>query len=60
MHKTYIETGKTVYNDYLEIKGDVLTTDDYVAFPYGTQAIDGAKANLPEDAMLGEEEVAAE
>lgn len=60
VHKTYIETGKTVYNDYLEIKGDVLTMDDYVAFPYGTQAIDGAKANLPEDAMLGEEEVAAE
>ncbi len=60
VHKTYIQTGKTVYNDYLEIKGDVLTTADYVAFPYGTQAIDGAKANLPEDAVLGESEAPTE
>ncbi|MFR2345752.1 MAG: hypothetical protein ACLS68_12685, partial [Acutalibacteraceae bacterium] len=60
VHKTYIQTGKTVYNEYLEIKGDVLTADDYIAFPYGAQAIDGARANLPENAALGGEEAAAE
>ena len=45
VHKTYIKTGKTIYNQYLEIKSDTLTEEDYVAFPYGTSAIDGAKAN---------------
>ena len=60
VHKTYIQTGKTVYNEYLEIKGDVLTADDYIAFPYGAQAIDGARANLPENAALGGEEAVAE
>lgn len=60
VHKTYIQTGKTVYNEYLEIKGDALTMDDYIAFPYGTQAIDGAKANLPEDADLDEGVVTTE
>lgn len=49
VHKTYITTGKTIYNEYLEIKSDNLTEDDYVAFPYGTSAIDGAKANGMEE-----------
>ena len=49
VHKTYIKTGKTIYNQYLEIKSDTLTEEDYVAFPYGTSAIDGAKANGTEE-----------
>ena len=49
VHKTYIKTGKTIYNQYLEIKSDTLTEEDYVAFPYGTSAIDGAKANDMEE-----------
>ena len=49
VHKTYIKTGKTIYNQYLEIKSDTLTEEDYVAFPYGTSAIDGAKANGMEE-----------
>lgn len=53
VHKTYIQTGKTVYNEYLEIKDNSLSTEDYIAFPYGSAAIDGAKANLPEDVELG-------
>lgn len=58
VHKEYIQTGKTVYNEYLEIKSSNLTQEDYVAFPYGTSAIEGAKANLPEDADIsGEEEI---
>ncbi|MCI5652597.1 MAG: efflux RND transporter periplasmic adaptor subunit, partial [Ruminococcus bromii] len=56
VHKEYVQTGKTVYNEYLEIKSDNLTQDDYVAFPYGTAAIEGAKANLPEDVEIGGEE----
>lgn len=50
VHKEYIQTGKTIYNEYLEIKNAALTTEDYLAFPYGSSAVDGAKANLPEDA----------
>ena len=58
VHKEYIQTGKTVYNEYLEIKSDNLSQDDYIAFPYGTAAIEGAKANLPEDVELyGEEDM---
>lgn len=58
VHKEYIQTGKTVYNEYLEIRSDNLSQDDYIAFPYGTAAIEGAKANLPEDAELyGEEDM---
>lgn len=58
VHKEYVQTGKTVYNEYLEIKSDNLTQDDYVAFPYGTAAIEGAKANLPEDVEIdGEEDI---
>lgn len=58
VHKEYIQTGKTVYNEYLEIKSDNLTQNDYVAFPYGTAAIEGAKANLPEDVEIdGEEDI---
>ena len=49
VHKTYIKTGKTIYNQYLEIKSNTLTEEDYVAFPYGTSAIDGAKANGMEE-----------
>lgn len=57
VHKTYIKTGKTIYNSYLEIKGGELTLEDYIAFPYGTNAIEGAKANLPEDALPNEEDL---
>ena len=49
VHKTYVTTGKTIYNQYVEIKSDNLTENDYVGFPYGTSAIDGAKANGMEE-----------
>lgn len=53
IHKEYIETGKTVYSDYVEIKSDNLKAQDYIAFPYGTNAVEGARANLDEDISLG-------
>lgn len=50
IHKTYIQTGKTIYSEYTEIKSNNLTEEDYIAFPYGKNAVDGAKANgIPED-----------
>lgn len=55
IHKTYIQTGKTIYNEYMELKGDTLSGTDYIAFPYGPGATEGAKADLPEDEIIGEE-----
>lgn len=39
-----IQTGKDLYGSYTEIRGG-LTTDDYIAFPYGNDVTDGAKTN---------------
>ncbi|MBQ2668475.1 MAG: biotin/lipoyl-binding protein [Clostridia bacterium] len=49
IHKTYIQTGRTIYNEYMELKDGSLSGTDYVAFPYGPGATEGAKADLPED-----------
>ncbi|MDO4459226.1 MAG: hypothetical protein Q4C42_03935 [Clostridia bacterium] len=40
--KSYVSTGKTIWDNYTEIKAG-LTINDYVAFPYGT-AKEGVKA----------------
>lgn len=38
--KQYVETGKTIWGSYIEIKSG-LTYDDYIAFPYGKTAKEG-------------------
>lgn len=42
LEKRTVRIGKSVYGSYTEIK-EGLTVDDYVAFPYGKSAYDGAK-----------------
>lgn len=41
--KQYVETGKTVYGSYLEVKSG-LSEADRIAFPYGKTAKEGIKA----------------
>lgn len=44
LEKTYVSTGKTIYSgSYVEIRSG-LTTEDYIAFPYGTDVKDGVRA----------------
>lgn len=43
--KQYVNTGRTMYNWYIEIKTD-LTLDDYVAFPYGSDVAPGVRTHL--------------
>ena len=73
LEKTYVSTGKTIYSgSYVEIRSG-LTTEDYIAFPYGTDVKDGVRAVLqgteelpyPEDepgygVASGEESAAAD
>ena len=40
--KQYITTGKILWNELYEIRGG-LSMDDYVAFPYGRDVVDGAE-----------------
>ena len=40
--KQYISTGKQLWNEYYEIRGGI-TMDDYVAFPYGRDVVEGAE-----------------
>ncbi len=57
VHKEYVTTGKTIYDQYVEITGGDLSRDDYIAFPYGTNAVDGARINPEQEINLGETEV---
>lgn len=42
LKKQYIVTGKTVYGSAIEVKSG-LTNEDLIAFPYGKDAVEGAK-----------------
>jgi len=42
-----VETGKAMYG-YVELVGSSLTEEDYIAFPYGKDARDGAPVVLPD------------
>jgi hypothetical protein len=42
LKKTYIKTGAIVWGDTIEIKGGI-TYDDYIAFPYSSDAKEGVK-----------------
>ena len=46
LEKRYIETGKSLWDSYIEIKSDNLTIDDYIAFPYDKNAKEGVTANI--------------
>ena len=46
LQKTAVTTGKT-YFGYVEILGNDVTTEDYIAFPYDKNIGDGAKAKYP-------------
>jgi len=43
LKKQYVVTGKTLYGSAIEIKSG-LTEDDYIAFPYGKDVVEGATA----------------
>lgn len=55
--KQYVETGKSIYGMYMEIKSG-LTVDDYVAFPYGTDVKAGVRVKLQgtDDDVFGSED----
>ena len=42
LEKRFIQTGVDLYGEYTEIRG-MLDPDDRVAFPYGSDTVDGAK-----------------
>ena len=46
--KQYISTGKTLNGQYIEVLAGI-TTDDYLAFPYGKKVKEGAKTEISED-----------
>ena len=48
LEKRFITTGKSLWGSYTEIL-DGLTVEDYIAFPYGKNVRDGAKAVACED-----------
>lgn len=41
LEKRYIQTGKDVWGSYTQIRGG-LSVDDYIAFPYGRDVVEGA------------------
>ena len=45
LKKQYVKTGQIIYSSYVEIK-EGLTMDDSVAFPYGSNVVDGAKIQV--------------
>lgn len=48
VRKRYVRTGKNMYGSEIEIRSG-LSVDDYIAFPYGDGANDGAPAVRKED-----------
>ena len=48
LEKRFVTTGKSLWGSYTEIL-DGLTAEDYLAFPYGKNVRDGAKAVACED-----------
>ena len=48
LEKRFVTTGKSLWGSYTEIL-DGLTAEDYLAFPYGKNVRDGAKATACED-----------
>ena len=48
LEKRYVTTGKSLWGSYTEILGG-LTTEDYLAFPYGKNVRDGVQAVPCED-----------
>ncbi|GEM_PF-4275999 len=45
LEKHYFEAGRTFF-DEIEVKDDSISSDDYLAFPYGNGAIEGAKCKI--------------
>ncbi|MCD8019718.1 MAG: hypothetical protein LUF92_09125 [Clostridiales bacterium] len=48
LEKQYIQTGATVYGQYVEILSGI-TLEDYIAFPYGNNVKEGAKTEISDD-----------
>ena len=42
LKKQYVKTGKIIWGDTIEIKSGI-TMEDYVAFPYAKDAVEGVK-----------------
>lgn len=49
--KKYVQTGKSYYGEIIQIL-DGITMEDYLAFPYGDGATEGAKTVIDEDEMI--------
>lgn len=43
LKKTYVETGKILYDYYIQVTSNNLSSSDWVAFPYGDNIQDGVK-----------------
>ena len=42
LEQRWVQTGRDLWGSYTQIRGG-LTTDDYVAFPYGRDVVEGAR-----------------
>ena len=49
LEKRYVTTGQSLYNTVIEIK-EGLTSEDYIAFPYGKNIREGANTVISKDA----------
>ena len=43
LEKRYVKTGRELWGYYLQILDDGLTMEDHIAFPYGTDVVEGAE-----------------
>ena len=48
LEKEYVSIGKTLWGYMIEIK-DGVSSDDYLAFPYGNGAKEGIKCEIVDD-----------
>ena len=54
LHRRTVQTGGTLWGDYLEIRSGLELTD-YIAFPYGKNVKEGALVKMPEEAEFPED-----
>lgn len=47
LEKRWVQTGRDLWGSYTQIRGG-LTVDDYVAFPYGRDVVEGANTRVAE------------
>ena len=48
LEKVYVTAGRSYWGSYTSVTGDI-SSSDYLAFPYGTGVVPGAKTNVKDD-----------